>query len=55
MAHKNDSKKAAATAGDRQILEPLIFERSVPGRIGYRREPHDVPEKPLDAVLPGLA
>jgi glycine dehydrogenase subunit 2 len=33
-------------------LEPLIFERSHPGRVGYRLDPLDVPEQPLGELLP---
>lgn len=32
--------------------EALIFERSQPGRIGYRLPPLDVDETPLDEILP---
>ena len=32
--------------------EPLIFERSQPGRVGYRLPALDVDEKPLDSLLP---
>ncbi len=32
--------------------EPLIFELSVPGHIGYRLEPLDVPDTPLEDLLP---
>src|SRR3984893_6551029 len=32
--------------------EALIFERSQPGRIGYRLPPLDVDERPLDEILP---
>jgi glycine dehydrogenase subunit 2 len=33
--------------------EALIFERSQPGRIGYRLPPLDVDEQPLDDIIPG--
>ncbi|MDQ3648937.1 MAG: aminomethyl-transferring glycine dehydrogenase subunit GcvPB, partial [Acidobacteriota bacterium] len=32
--------------------EALIFERSQPGRIGYRLPALDVEETPLDEILP---
>src|SRR3954463_13797436 len=32
--------------------ESLIFERSQPGRIGYRLPPLDVDEQPLDDIIP---
>src|SRR6266480_2497373 len=32
--------------------EALIFERSQPGRIGYRLPPLDVDEQPLDTIVP---
>src|SRR5215813_7053041 len=32
--------------------EALIFERSQPGRIGYRLPPLDVEETPLDEIVP---
>src|SRR5438128_12382778 len=32
--------------------EALIFERSQPGRIGYRLPPLDVDETPLDEIVP---
>src|SRR6267142_5625592 len=32
--------------------EALIFERSQPGRIGYRLPPLDVDEQPLNEILP---
>ncbi|HEX2835919.1 MAG TPA: aminomethyl-transferring glycine dehydrogenase subunit GcvPB [Thermoanaerobaculia bacterium] len=32
--------------------EPLIFERSKPGRRGYQLPPLDVPEESLDALIP---
>ncbi len=31
---------------------PVIFERGTPGRVGYSLPPSDVPEVPLDAILP---
>ncbi len=32
--------------------EPLIFERSVSGRRGYRVPPSDVPVRPIDVLIP---
>lgn len=32
--------------------EALIFERSQPGRIGYRLPPLDVDERPIDVIVP---
>src|SRR5438445_13593660 len=32
--------------------EALIFERSQPGRIGYRLPPLDVDQRPIDEILP---
>src|SRR5215210_8719261 len=32
--------------------EALIFERSQPGRVGYRLPPLDVDETPLDEIIP---
>ncbi len=34
------------------MLEPLIFERSEPGYVGYRFEPLDVDPAPLDTLIP---
>ncbi len=48
--------KSPATATRRKSLAkrplPVIFERGVPGRIGYSLPPSDVPDVPLDAILP---
>ncbi|GAC1433425.1 MAG: aminomethyl-transferring glycine dehydrogenase subunit GcvPB [Chloroflexota bacterium] len=33
-------------------VEPTIFERSVPGRAAYVAPPADVPERPLDELIP---
>jgi len=32
--------------------EPLIFELSVPGHVGYRLEPLDVPDVPIEELVP---
>src|SRR6266480_4093001 len=32
--------------------EALIFERSQPGRVGYRLPPLDVDERPLEQIVP---
>lgn len=32
---------------------PVIFERGSPGRVGFSLPPSDVPDVPLDAVIPG--
>src|SRR5256886_9270486 len=32
--------------------EALIFERSQPGRVGYRLPPLDVDQRPMDEILP---
>ncbi len=37
------------------VKEPLIFELSSPGRRGVRLGPLDVPEEPLDALIPAEA
>ncbi|MFB3818446.1 MAG: aminomethyl-transferring glycine dehydrogenase subunit GcvPB [Candidatus Methylomirabilales bacterium] len=34
------------------FTEPLIFERSAPGRVGYSLPACDVPEKPVEKLLP---
>ncbi|MDP3702955.1 MAG: aminomethyl-transferring glycine dehydrogenase subunit GcvPB, partial [Candidatus Omnitrophota bacterium] len=34
------------------MSEPLIFERSVPGRRGYRLPPRDVPERQAAEAIP---
>ena len=34
------------------LNEQLIFERSQPGRIGYRLPPLDVDEQPLEELIP---
>ncbi len=34
------------------MLEPLVFEQSIPERRGYRLPPSDVPERPLNELLP---
>ena len=39
-------------ATTKSSLEPLIFERSKPGRRGYQLPALDVPEQPLDSLLP---
>jgi len=31
---------------------PVIFERGAPGRVGYSLPPSDVPEAPLDEIIP---
>jgi len=41
----------AAPALSRRPL-PVIFERGAPGRIGYSLSPSDVPDVPLDAIIP---
>ncbi len=43
---------AAATRGDRPV-EPLIFEKSVPGRRGVDLPPLDVPRAEFDAAVRG--
>jgi len=45
---ENETEQKAATKG----TEPLIFERSKPGRRGYQLPALDVPEQALDAILP---
>ena len=37
------------------VKEPLIFELSSPGRRGVRLGPLDVPEEPLDSLIPDAA
>lgn len=41
----------ASRSGLRRPL-PLIFERGTPGRVGYSLPPVDVPDVPLDAIIP---
>jgi len=36
----------------RSPVEPTIFERSTPGRAAYVAPPADVPERPLDELIP---
>src|SRR5207302_1346716 len=31
---------------------PVIFERGAPGRVGYSLPPSDVPDAPMDAIIP---
>ena len=40
------------TTAKQSALEPLIFERSKPGRRGYQLPDLDVPEQPLESLLP---
>jgi len=46
------AESAVATRGDRPV-EPLIFEKSVPGHRGVDLPPLDVPRAPLDESLLG--
>jgi len=46
------SADAAARLPGGVPLEPLIFERSVPGHVGYRIEPLDVPDVPVEELVP---
>ena len=41
-----------AAAAQKSPTEPLIFERSKPGRRGYQLPPLDVPAQPLDDMIP---
>jgi glycine dehydrogenase subunit 2 len=50
MGESSAPKNAATKSG--VPLEPLIFERSVPGHVGYRIEPLDVPDLPVSELLP---
>jgi glycine dehydrogenase subunit 2 len=47
-----DSKKITKVTTHISHNEALIFERSHPGRVGYRLPPLDVEEVPLDELLP---
>jgi glycine dehydrogenase subunit 2 len=47
-----DSKKITKVTTHISHNEALIFERSHPGRVGYRLPPIDVEEVPLDELLP---
>jgi glycine dehydrogenase subunit 2 len=54
----NERERLAAVGNDTLGLayeEPLLFERSRPGRIGYSLPPLDVPEVEPTAALPGEA
>jgi glycine dehydrogenase subunit 2 len=42
----------AATPGLSKRPLPVIFERGAPGRVGYSLPPSDVPEVPLDTIIP---
>ncbi len=46
------STPTAPTPLTRQRPVPVIFERGAPGRIGYSLPASDVPEVPLDSVIP---
>ncbi len=51
-----EAGKTPAIAPRRPVLRrppaPVIFERGAPGRVGYSLPPSDVPDVPLDAILP---
>ncbi|MFO7941160.1 MAG: aminomethyl-transferring glycine dehydrogenase subunit GcvPB, partial [Bacillota bacterium] len=40
---------------DQKVVEPLIFELSSPGRRGFRLGELDVPEEPLESLIPQSA
>ncbi len=40
---------------DQKVVEPLIFELSSPGRRGFRLGELDVPEEPLESLIPESA
>jgi glycine dehydrogenase subunit 2 len=44
------ARPSAPPASKRPV--PVIFERGAPGRVGYSLPPSDVPEVPLDAIIP---
>jgi len=46
-----DAARPTPTA-PRSPVEPTIFERSTPGRAAYVAPPADVPERPLDELIP---
>jgi glycine dehydrogenase subunit 2 len=45
-------EETEVAAAKKSGLEPLIFERSKPGRRGYQLPTLDVPEQPLESLLP---
>jgi glycine dehydrogenase subunit 2 len=57
-AERRDDRRTA-TVKPRPDLRrrpvPVIFERGAPGRVGYSLPASDVPEAPLDAILPAAA
>jgi glycine dehydrogenase subunit 2 len=48
---RNGAHRATLSA-ERKVLEPTVFELSAPGRSGYSLPDCDVPELPLDALIP---
>jgi len=42
------------TGMNRPAPEPVLYEQSVPGRVGYALPAMDVPERELSALLPGV-
>jgi glycine dehydrogenase subunit 2 len=42
----------SASTGLSKRPVPVIFERGAPGRVGYSLPPSDVPDEPLDAIVP---
>ena len=44
--------KPTAETGLSKRPVPVIFERGAPGRVGYSLPPSDVPDEPLDAIIP---
>ncbi len=45
------ARPSAAMALSKRPI-PVIFERGAPGRVGYSLPPSDVPDEPLDAIIP---
>ena len=50
-APARSARPAAAPALSKRPV-PVIFERGAPGRVGYSLPPSDVPDVPLDAIIP---
>jgi glycine dehydrogenase subunit 2 len=44
--------RTAVLASERNVLEPTVFELSVAGRAAYSLPACDVPEEPIDALIP---
>src|SRR3990170_4135018 len=47
-----NATEAAEAKPKPKPVEPLIFERSVPGHVGTKLEPLDVPDTPIEELIP---